>query len=99
MLELGLATNQMNILLSPLQCLSLVEQSCVEIPVAADLLTRQEAKCANPIVYLDKHHVITRLHDHLGTIEVLVGVSRVACRMSGPSTTLHSVVCSYLLPG
>lgn len=76
-----LAVYLSDVLLHPVQDLSLVEKPRVEIAVSTDMLTIKKPKCANAVVEVDKDEAIPRLLDDFGAVVVGVGVLRIAAAL------------------
>lgn len=61
--------------------LALIQQTCVQGAVLADLLTSQEAQRTNPVVEVDKDNVSARRVDHFGAVVVVIAIVGVAATL------------------
>lgn len=66
-----------NVLLYPREYLALVQQTRIEVPISANILTGQEPEGADTIVEVDEDDVVSRLLDDFTAVEVEVRVVRV----------------------
>lgn len=61
--------------------LALIQQTCVQGTVLADLLASQEAQRTDAVVEVDKDNVSTRGMDHFGAVVVVIRVVGVAATL------------------